>query len=193
MIIYFLGTTTHTLRDSYPPAIPLEKFAANLPADCLTPEMAEYLNKNSTDVKLKPNSGSPDSSTTCKRDNNKNMRNILPAPQPINLSSLPSAMHHPMMTRTANGEVAVVLPQHILQQVGTSSNGLILPVYPQAGDDHLQRPMTISINMPLHQSPNSAFSQTSSSSSAASVSSSVSSPSPVSYMPTPTSPVWRPW
>ena len=192
MSLPVVGGPIHTLRDSYPPAIPLEKYAASLPPECITPEMGRYLSQTAGESKVKSTKPtSPDS--TVKLDSN---RNILPAPQPVNIS--PQVVHNPVMTRTANGEIAVVLPQHLLKQAGSNSSGLVVPIYtlPESPETAKATPMPIIINMPLQQSPNSAFSQTQStaSSAASSAASSVtSSPPPSCHLQAPVSPVWRPW
>lgn len=193
-MLFVLGGPTHTLRDSYPPAIPLEKYAASLPVDCLSPEMGQYMSSKTSDTKHKSQPTSPDSTTAGRAETN---RTILPAPKPINIT--PQILKNPVMTRTATGEVAVVLPQHVLKQA--HNNGLIVPVYTLPTGEKTQQsisatasqqPVMLSINMPLQQSPNSAFRQTLPST--GSVSSSVtSSPPPSCHMQSPASPVWRPW
>ena len=117
-------------------------------------------------------------------------RNILPNPKPILLSpnsqliSGSMAAVQPMMTQTRSGEIAVVVPQHLLKQ-STSSQGLVLPLYTpttSAPERRDSQPVMISINM--------TNSQTSSSSAFTKVSTSTN------HKPeflAPTSPVWRPW
>lgn len=218
LIVFAGGTAMHTLRDSYPPAIPIEKYASSLPTEChLQQEMNHYLNQAHVGSghlhPASPNSGSVD--TPEKLDSN---RNILPAPEPIKLNTLATAgtnrsqIAQPVMTRTSNGELAVLLPKHLLKQAANTNGGeLILPVYTMPPTDNIrspaaslnggrQQPVTISISMPLQQSLNSAFSQTrslsssSSSASSASSSSSAASPPPSNgHLQAPASPVWRPW
>ncbi|XP_067946659.1 transcription factor HES-4-A-like [Watersipora subatra] len=186
---YSASGQIHTLRDSYPPAIPLEKFAASLPPDCLPPDMGKLMNQPKNDCNTKSMPNSPDS-TTARTDTK---RTILPAPKPINVK--PHIVQNPMMTRTANGELAVVLPQHLLNQAGSNNSGLVVPLCALSSTQPLDRqsqPFMLSINVPIQQSPNSAFSQTQSSAS------STSSPPPEvpaspSNPTSPTSPVWRPW
>lgn len=192
----FTASQTPTLRDSYPPAIPLEKFASALPPDCLPPEI-KYLSQTTTDYKSNPQVNSPDSTTVTKPDTN---RNILPAPQPVSISiaSLTSQSQsiQPVMTQAANGEITVVLPQQLLTQVGTNNNGLILPVYTVPTMQSTRQLMSsaamhqttsataiqLNVKQSVQQSPNSAFSQTMSTSNGAS-----------SMTKAPSSPVWRPW
>lgn len=220
----FSGAPTHTLRDSYPPAIPIEKYVSALSPECIPVDVKRYIGRSiSTDSKSSSTPTSPDStvsSPTVKLDCN---RNIVAAPQPINISTsvlpvnnnpmstatptvMPAGLNtltQPMMTRTASGEIAVVLPQHILKQAaGHTNGGIILPLYnfhqnqtldtkmpiSQTEVQGAPQPMVISINMPsLQQSQGSAFSSLPSSSSTSSSTSSHSSTQ------APVSPVWRPW
>ena len=230
LILVFTGVSTPSLRDSYPPAIPIEKYASSLSPECLAPEIKRFFGRIPSDTKppVGTTPTSPDSTVTSqssiRRDSN---HNIVAAPQPININTAPSlpisgmpastlpgnvnTITQPMMTRTATGEIAVVLPPHLLKQAAASqpnsTGGLILPIYtlqqapaqqgtdiksavsPQQGAVPHQQPVMISINMPtLQQSQCSAFTSLPSSSSSSSTTSSIQS-----SQQSPVSPVWRPW
>jgi len=125
----FTVPTTHSVtRDSFQTPL-MEKFS---------PSMVD--NSQSTYLPTTPDSTVL---TSPKLDTNKN---ILPAPQPITATQpiiLSPTLNQsiPVMTRTANGELAVVLPQSFMKQ-NNMSTGFVLPIYTMPQDTTCWSPMT---------------------------------------------------